>query len=249
MRNKFSLIILTLLCLAGCNKDEPINNNDLYNDQLFSLSVAKKHLDSLLTINDIQLQVNWDQAALATDSTFSFVEVPYTAKEVKYNLYRLNNEDVNNDLSRAKYSRSTLLIYLSNEGELKTNIITYIPDTSYINDNDRILDQNRFASLDRKFSGYIEYKDILGTPTRLLMIKQGEVKRSFSLSPGNGTLQPNKKMSNGAANGTKITADMQQMTTSNCTPVCMPVFAEVCAGPACPGPMPEDCQCSVQQVG
>lgn len=149
-------------------------------------------------------------------------------------MYQLNGENSKDNIKRSEFSLSRLIVYKDSSDRLTSNIITYIPDISYI-EKGKDIRENTFLQLGSTFTGYIEFKKIDGQPYRLLRIKDGKLIKKYKVS------------SSSVQNQTRVNSES---SASTCSPICTPIFQTICSGPGGPGTGdPNDWVCETQQIG
>ncbi|MFF5382054.1 T6SS effector amidase Tae4 family protein [Pedobacter suwonensis] len=236
------LILITCLLAFSCAKESLRFKK---NDRL-TTSEAKQYYDNLSKNQQVKftngniapitsvITPNWKSTTEVVINSYSMVEVAIAIPKNEISIYHLNGERAKDDLKRSKFSLSRLIVYKDSLASLKSSIITYIPDISYI-DKGKSIRENTFAKLNSSFTGYIEFKKMDGVPYRLLRIENGKVIGKY-------------KISNSSMN--KQLSASTEMSASSCVPMCTPIFQTICSGPGGPGSGDDsDWICETQEIG
>jgi len=177
------------------------------------------------------IQPDWNGALNAISPAFQYMEVPISLSKKEIIAYELDAGKTQNSQLRFQYSFSTLLFFKKANAEIQTNIITYIPNESYIKQHKKPINKNRINALDNIFSGYIEYKDLHGNVKQLAKIENGAMVQMYNLT----------------AKGKSSKSD-PTFSMASCQEVCLPRYQEICVGQIGTG-FPEDYTCYTTIIG
>lgn len=188
--------------IYACKKEHVFENGQTTNAAIkFTVSNAKSYLDSALKTNSTTIKLSgtqgsskpaafdghlfWDKAKAFSTSRFEVVEVPLTLDYKETSFYKLGGDTsayvTDKAVAEAAFSRA--LIYRdSTQKIIDRRIITYIPDKSYLVKNPDPSANNWLNSMDKKFSGYIEYRNWNNEVNMVVRILAGKVVHVYNVS-------------------------------------------------------------------
>jgi hypothetical protein len=194
-----TLTVLTYACRKDINAQ--IGQTSANSTTTFSISQAKSYLDSALnssTSGSIKLQsidpaqqyntsgfVYWKRARTLNAQRFNVVEIPLIINKKKINLYDFAKDSVKikPDASVAQAAFSRIIIYQDgNTKSINKEIITYLPDKSYLTAHKNDASGNWLDNIASDFSGYLEYKNWNGVPMYVLRIAKGKRVARYNLT-------------------------------------------------------------------
>lgn len=197
---KKNLLFLPLLALIAysCHKELSLTNANNVASKL-TISQAKSYLDSSLktTSADVKIQsidssvknidgyLFWDKAKELEGRKFSIVEIPFNIKNKRIALYNFpaDHLSIDPDASVASAAFSRILIFRSQQTQtIEKKIITYIADRRFLIEHHGDASQNWITNLDKKFCGYIEYKNWNGAVEQVFRILDGQVVKAYNIA-------------------------------------------------------------------
>jgi len=204
MRNKHLLILVAFFAVLiyACKKEHVFENGQTTNVAIkFTVSNAKSYLDSALKTNSTTIKLYgtqgsskpaafdghlfWDKAKAFLNNRFEVVEVPLALDYKETSFYKLGGDTsayvTDKAVAEAAFARA--LIYRdSTQKIIDKRIITYIPDKSYLAKNPDPSGNNWLNSMDKKFSGYIEYRSWNNEVNMVIRILAGKVVHVYNVS-------------------------------------------------------------------
>jgi len=204
MKNKHLLILVAFFAVLiyACKKEHVFENGQATNAAIkFTVSNAKSYLDSALKTNSTTIKLSgtqgssnpaafdghlfWDKAKAFSTSRFEVVEVPLALDYKETSFYKLGGDTsayvTDKAVAEAAFARA--LIYRdSTQKIIDKRIITYIPDKSYLAKNPDPSANNWLNSMDKKFSGYIEYRNWGNEVNMVVRILAGKVVHVYNVS-------------------------------------------------------------------
>jgi len=204
MKNKHLLILVAFFAVLiyACKKEHVFENGQATNAAIkFTVSNAKSYLDSALKTNSTTIKLSgtqgsskpaafdghlfWDKAKAFSTNRFEVVEVPLALDYKETSFYKLGGDTsayvTDKAVGEAAFARA--LIYRdSTQKIIDKRIITYIPDKSYLAKNPDPSANNWLNSMDKKFSGYIEYRNWGNEVNMVVRILAGKVVHVYNVS-------------------------------------------------------------------
>lgn len=193
---------LFALLIYACKKEHVFENGQATNAAIkFTVSNAKSYLDSTLKTNSTTIKLSgtqgsskpaafdghlfWDKAKAFLNNRFEVVEVPLALDYKETSFYKLGGDTSAyiTDKAVAEASFARALIYRDSSNKIiDKRIITYIPDKSYLAKNANPAESNWLNSMDKKFSGYIEYRNWGNEVNMVVRILAGKVVHVYNVS-------------------------------------------------------------------
>ncbi len=207
-RHIFVFMLLLVVLIYGCRKEltQKTVNAEQNPSKTLSVANAKSYLDSALKINSVNIKLAssdsssgtqtftgylfWDKAQSFLTKNFEVVEIPAALDYRKVNFYKLGGDTSNyiTDKTVAEAAFTRVLIFRdSTRKVMDKRIITYIPDKSYLAKNVNPSAKNWINSIDKDYSGYIEYRTWKNMPYLVLRLINGKVKANYNLTPQNNS--------------------------------------------------------------
>ncbi|WP_419802266.1 hypothetical protein [Mucilaginibacter sp.] len=214
LRHIFAIMLLLTTFVISCRKEtvqKPVNTEQNATKSL-SVANAKAYLDSALKTDATTIKLSstdggsslatfngflfWGKAKAFLNSRFEVVEVPVALDYRITNFYKLGGDtsayDMDTAVAKAAFTRA--LIYRdSSKKIIDKRIITYIPDKSYLAKNPDPSNNNWLNGMDKKFSGYIEYRNWDNEVNMVIRISGGKPRHLYNVtvqSNAPGILKP-----------------------------------------------------------
>ncbi len=211
-RRTFAFMLLLAGLVYSCRKEtvQKQSGTEQNADKTAKFIVeAKSYLDSTLKTNSAIIKVSgsggntsepttfngyldWDNAKTYFNKTYEVAEIPVSLDYKQVNFYKLvKDSSTVSDKSVTEKAFVRVLIYKdSTKNIIDKRIITYIPDKKYLEKNSDPSGNNWINSIDKNYSGYIEYRTWENIAFMVLRIDSGKVSAKYNvLLQGNTNLK------------------------------------------------------------
>lgn len=240
-KHVFAFMLLLAVFVYSCRKESTPKtvNTEQNPSKTLSVANAKAYLDSSLKTNSTTIKLSstesnsipaafngylfWDKAKAFLNHKFEVVEVPVALDYRKINFYKLGGDTsiYLTDKSVAEAAFTRVLIYRDSSNKIvDKRIITYIPDKSYLTLNPNPSDNNWINSIDKGYSGYIEYRTWENVVYKVLRLVKGKVIASYNI-----TLL--------RSNSTNLKTEGLKTNNISCGSASVPDMVTVCAAGSC----------------
>jgi hypothetical protein len=124
----------------------------------------------------------WQRAVTGETSKAWFVEVPLFYNQRPSTVITLNEpkQDMATTVKKLNASFDRLVIFKNKQtGKVDQRIVTYMPDTAYLNKHGKDISNNGINRMDKNFSGYQVFRKWDGTTLFARKIKDGKIEKRF----------------------------------------------------------------------